>query len=86
MMKGIDKKKHEHLIGCLEELSVLTTDVKVGQRIEEEMATLRETYKRYLAFICGIETQAERYHSLYNEVQRRIYKDLRSARRKQKNK
>lgn len=83
-MKRVEKRKHEHLIKCLEELCSLTTDLKEGLRIEEEIATLSEIYDSYISFIHAVETQADRYNSLYKDIQVNTYKELRRVRRKHK--
>ncbi len=84
MMKGIDKKKHEHILQCLEELRALTKDTDERNRIEQEITVLSGIYGWYNTFMEGIQKESERYHSRYTEVQCRIYKELRSARRRQK--
>lgn len=84
MMKGIEKRKHEHLIVCLEELRLHTTDPDKVQEVEAEIATLTEIYERYISFIQGVESQADRYHSLYRDIQLTTYKELRRVRNKQK--
>lgn len=86
IMKGIEKRKHEHLIGCLEELRLHTTDPDQAKEVEAEIVTLTGIYERYISFIQGVESQADRYSSLYRDIQLTTYKELRKARRKQKNK
>ena len=80
-MKGIDKRKHEHLMKCLEELRLQTTDAEQGRSVETEIATLSEIYDSYISFIHGVETQADRYNSLYKNIQTNTYKELRRVRR-----
>ena len=83
-MKGIEKSKHEHLIKCLEELRLYTTDPDKAREVEAEITTLTEIYERYISFMQGVESQADRYNSLYKDIQINTYKELRKARRKQK--
>lgn len=83
-MKGIEKQKHEHLLQCLEELRLHTTDPDKGWELEVEMVTLIDIYERYISFIHEVESQADHYHSLYKGIQRATYKELRRTRRKQK--
>ena len=83
-MKGIEKRKHEHLIRCMEELRLHTTDAEQRCSVENEIATLSEIYDSYLSFIHGVETQADHYNSLYKDIQVNTYKELRRIRRKQK--
>lgn len=86
-MKGIEKRKHEHLIKCLEELSMLTNDTQEMESTEDDIATLTEIYTCYTSLIRSIESESERYNSLYPEIRRRVFKALRkerSARKKHK--
>ncbi len=83
-MRGIEKRKHEHLLQCLEELRLHTTDPDKGRVVEAEIATLTEIYECYHSFIQGIELQADRYNSLYRDIQLATYKELRRVRHKQK--
>lgn len=83
-MKGIEKKKHEHIIHCLEELYLHTTEPDEGKRIEEDIAALSDIYEWYDTLLEGIHKESERYHSLYPEIQRRAYKQLRRVRYEQK--
>ncbi|MBB4034809.1 hypothetical protein GGR21_000696 [Dysgonomonas hofstadii] len=80
-MKGIDKRKHEHLMQCLEELRLQTTDAEQRRSVENEIATLSEIYDSYISFIHAVETQADRYNSLYKDIQVNTYKELRRVRR-----
>lgn len=66
-MKGIEKNKHEHLMKCLEELRLQTTDAEQRHNIEAEITTLFEIYESYLSFINAVETQADRYNFLYKK-------------------
>lgn len=72
-MKGIDKKKHEHLIRCMEELRLQTTNAEKGHSAETELATLSEIYDSYISFINGAETQADCYNSLNKGIQVNTY-------------
>lgn len=83
-MRGIEKRKHEHLLQCLEELRLHTTDPDKDRKVEAEIATLTEIYERYISFIQGVESQADRYNSLYKDIQLATYKELRRVRHKQK--
>lgn len=83
-MKGIEKNKHEHLMKCLEELHTLTEDSGERKLIEEEISTLSDSFDWYNSLMAEIHTESDHYNSLYTEVQRRIYKELRRVRRIQK--
>lgn len=83
-MKGIEKQKHGHLLQCLEELRLHTSDPNKGREVEAAIATLTEIYERYILFIQGVESQANRYNSLYRDIQLATYKELRRVRHKQK--
>mgnify|MGYP006869414065 CR=1 FL=1 len=77
-MKGIDKRKHEHIIACMEELLTLNDDE--NKIIEEEIETLSQSYDSYNILIRKIHNESDRYHTLYSDIQRRIYKKLRKVR------
>lgn len=83
-MRGIDKSKHEHLIKCLEELHLYTADLDKAREVEAEITTLTEIYERYISFMQGVESQADRYNLLYKDIQLNTYKELRKVRHKQK--
>ena len=85
-MKGIDKKKHEHLMDCLTELRQQTSDPAEISRIDAEAALLSGTYEQYTAFFEGLRKESERYNSRYPEIQRRIYKEIRRIRFAQRRK
>lgn len=84
MMKGIDRKKHEHILKCLEELRSSPMDVRERERIEQEIVSLSDIYNCYNTFLNSICRESDRYNTLYPEVQRRIYKEIRRVRRIQK--
>lgn len=59
-MKGIEKKKHEHLLQSLEELRLHTSDPDKGREVEAEIATLTEIYERYLIYTrCRIASRPQ---------------------------
>ncbi len=66
---------------CLEELRLQTTDAEQRRSVENEIATLSEIYDSYISFIHAVETQADRYNSLYKDIQVNTYKELRRVRR-----
>lgn len=80
IMKGIDKNKHVHILRCLEELRASIDDPEENNIIEKEISALSQSYDWYNSLMEGIHAESDRYNSLYTEIQRRIYKELRRVR------
>lgn len=74
-MKAVDKKKHEHLIRCLEELRLLAPEKSVS--VEADIVELTEAFNTYTSLLLELKEKTDLYHSLYINIQVKTYKDLR---------
>ena len=74
-MRAVDKKKHEHLIRCLEELRLLAPEKSVS--VEADIVELTEAYNIYTSLLSELKEKTDLYHSLYTSIQVKTYKDLR---------
>ena len=79
-MVGINRTKHEEIIRRLEELKAFDSDPDSIGRIEKEIDTLTRVYEQYLSCMQGLRSQSEIYDSLYIDIRRTTYKELRKAR------
>lgn len=73
-MRAVDKKKHEHLISCLEELRLLAPECN---NVEADINALTDAYKHYSTLLNNLVEQTESYYDLYTSIQVRTYKELR---------